>query len=83
LPASRDRITRDCLGANGFTSHTDEGTLRVNSRKPETCETFTDAIERVDRNVFLVHTHCGGQTTTLVFQLIGEDTLRITNAENP
>ena len=63
--------------------------LRINSRTPN-CSTQLTRIEQTDHVTYLVFfidsgTDCDGSTHSqraLQFQLVGDDTLRITNTEN-
>jgi hypothetical protein len=50
--------------------------------KGRTCAVQIKGIGQIDRNAFTVSTKCGDVNTALVFQLVDDDTLRITNAEN-
>jgi hypothetical protein len=61
---------------------TEDGNLVLSPKdKSKTCTTQIKGVEQIDRNIYYVHTHCDVDKT-LVFQLVGGDTLRITNAEN-
>jgi hypothetical protein len=56
-----------------------DNTISISPRR--VCEFQLKGVEQIDHNFYYVHTFCGVEST-LVFQLVGDDTIRVTNAEN-
>lgn len=58
--------------------------LRLMPKRHECGTTHIDGVERTDETTYLVHTtnqSCVPKRETLMFQVVGGDTLRITNVE--
>jgi hypothetical protein len=79
-------VVRKCLGKDF-----DEGNLRVRGpRNNPKCTSHVTRLERTDHVTYLVYYIDSGSGTdcenyserALQFQLVGDDTLRITNTEN-
>ena len=59
--------------------------MQLTPKRHECGTTYIDAVERTDETTYLVYTtnqSCVPKRETLMFQVVGNDTLRITNVES-